>query len=545
MGLALPSFRQGISQLRPKQVLDWRHERRLEALSSFRAFLRHWWFVNRETGNPIRFVEETMWRGQTELATLFEEEPWVFALKAGKLGFTQLETAFDAYRLLTVANSRVHLFSMNLKAAKDLLGYVRYGLTRLPDWFEVHIREDLAEGDNQESIKISVGADLTDIRRVVSYAGGDNVSIDQSCVHAHVDEMARMLHPEATWAAVQSTVAPDVGTCHIVTRGQGESDFIEMLWEQSAPGRASDLVGRASGTVQRSGRLIGYFAPYDYRSGRDDLWRETEAATMTPQQLAWWAPADPTDAFAGDEMQTFVPIAWWDALYEEELKNNPILPGDPTPLVLGLDAAVTGDCFALIAVSRHPDPARWETTIAVRGVNIWRPRDFPGGRIDFDYIERFLRVVCKGGCQGFVDAHGLLQQHPHSALQPEICDACANERFVLPFNITCVCYDPAEMEQMSQRLQRDRVVWMYAFDQGNPRLESDKGLYDLIVWRRLGHGGSPQLREHIDNAKSKVPKDDDKKLRLIKKSPARKIDGAVALAMAAKQCLHLNMPRAA
>lgn len=540
----LPSFSQGIANLRPKVVYDWKYEKRAEALQSFVSFLPYWWFINREDPtHPLRFEARTMWRGQTELSELFDEEPWVFALKAGKLGFTQLETAFDAYRGLKLSNSRVHLFSMNQVSSKSLLGYVRYGLERLPDWFEVRIRADLAGGDTTEQLIVTVGPDVSDKRTWVSYAAGDNVSIDQTCIHAHVDELARMTHPEATWSAVQSTVSPIDGTCHIVTRGQGESDFLENLWDAASPGEAGSLVGRAHGV--RTGKLVGYFAPFDYRGDRNELWRETEAATMTPQQLAWWAPADPTDAFAGDEMQTFVPIAWWDALQDDELQ--PLIPGDRTPLVVSLDAAVTGDSFAMLAVSRHPDPEKWADNVAVRGVNIWRPKDFPGGRIDFDYVERFLRCLCRGGCAGYVDDFGLLQQHPLTPdrrwLQPEICAACREERFVPRFNVVCVTYDPHELEQMAQRLERERVCWMNPFDQGEQRLMADKALYDLIVWRRLAHGGSSVLREHIDNAKSKVPKDDDKKLRLIKKSPARKIDGAVSLSMGAYECLRLNMPR--
>ena len=60
---------------------------------SFVEWLRWWPFKNRETGKILTFA--SMWPGQRDLAEIMMANPWVFALKAGKLGFTEEECAWD------------------------------------------------------------------------------------------------------------------------------------------------------------------------------------------------------------------------------------------------------------------------------------------------------------------------------------------------------------------------------------------------------------------------------------------------------------------
>jgi phage terminase large subunit-like protein len=69
--------------------------------------------------------------------------------------------------------------------------------------------------------------------------------------------------------------------------------------------------------------------------------------------------------------------------------------------------------------------------------------------------------------------------------------------------------------------------------------EWDKTLYDLIRDRRVSHDGNADLRQHIANANAKLEKDQDSKLRIVKKTQSRKIDLAVALSMACWECLRL------
>lgn len=218
----------------------------------------------------------------------------------------------------------------------------------------------------------------------------------------------------------------------------------------------------------------------------------SEAATQTANQFTRlhhnkWVSAE----------SSFVPIEWWDSL------NNP-LPlrlNEKTPLVIGLDAAVSGDCFGMVVVSR--DPLNQKSGVAVRACRIWTPPK--GGEIDFIGPEQAIKEFCE------------------------------------KYNVIECCYDPYQLYDMGTRLTKAGVAWMNPFDQGNKRLEADKGLYDLILQKRIRHDGNLDLREHITNANAKQSREEDTKLRIVKKSKSRHIDLCVSLSMAAWECLRLNI----
>jgi len=201
--------------------------------------------------------------------------------------------------------------------------------------------------------------------------------------------------------------------------------------------------------------------------------------------------------WVGAESQ-YIPLPQWDSC-QEQLPPFPF--GDQTPIVLGVDAASTSDCFGVVAVSRHPDPQRAKTDVAVRAVRRWDPSET--GPIDYDEAEQFIRQVCKH------------------------------------YNVVQIAYDPYQMVDMAQRLQRDSVAWCEPFPQMQDRLKADRMLYDLVINRRLAHDGNEYLREHIANANVKLQKDQDSTMRIVKKSSGRKIDLAVATSMAAYRCLYL------
>jgi len=198
----------------------------------------------------------------------------------------------------------------------------------------------------------------------------------------------------------------------------------------------------------------------------------------------------------------FVPMTAWDACHEDLPPLRTVAEGDKTPIVVGVDAATSGDCFAAVAVSRHPDPARHDTDIAIRALALWRPED-DGGRIDYLKAEEWLRAIC------------------------------AN------YKVIQIAYDPYQLVDMMQRLQRDGVAWCEQFSQAQERLKADRQFYDLIMNRRLAHNGDPRLREHIANANARLQKDEDSKMRIIKRSSERKVDLVVAASMAASRCLYL------
>ena len=255
---------------------------------------------------------------------------------------------------------------------------------------------------------------------------------------------------------------------------------------------------------------------------RGDEYYRSQEKSLTPNAFARLHRNEWTSSVTG-----FVPIDQWDAC-EEELPA--LLPGDRTPLIVGVDAATTGDCFAIVAVSRHP---LRHDEVAVRRVRVWDPKE-QGGKVNYADPETFLRTIAQGACTG-------PGRHPKSKPSTD-CEACVQKDYVPGFNVIQIAYDPYQLVDMMQRLSTDRVAWCEPFLQGADRLMADKQLYDLIMARRLAHKGDPVLRQHVINAGAKVTQEDTK-LRIVKKSEAAKIDATVATSMAVAVCLELILPK--
>lgn len=508
----------------------------------FHEFLPLWHFTNRETGAIVTFGAPGepcrcsrggphygigLWPGQERLAAFMEREPWVFALKAGKLGFTELECAYDGWvAICGQPNARVHLLSKDDKAAKSLLRYVKRGLKMLPDGIRLPTPRD-AGADTTHTFMVQAGPD--DIRIVESLATSAGVAIDTSAQHTHVDELSHT-DGETVWNSVATTV-PEGASIHIVTRGAGDQVYTARLWEEAGAGTS---------------RLKQFFASWDERPDRTHEYRQSMAGTLTPLGLAYFLPETPADALMGDEDSPYITLPLWDSLADAELNDTvtvggeermgrwALMPGDRTPLVLALDAAVTRDSFAIVAVSRHPERRR---DVAIRKIRLYRPQQFPDGRIDFEEVQRFVRFICQGGCWN---------GHPKSwgARYAETCVSCATamrsgEWPVAKFNVVQICYDPYQLEEMSQQLRRDRVAPVVEFDQGRERLEADAQFYGLAMRGGIIHPGYAEMREHIRNAKAKIPKDEDSKMRIVKRSETGHIDLIVAASMASKRSLDL------
>ena len=208
-----------------------------------------------------------------------------------------------------------------------------------------------------------------------------------------------------------------------------------------------------------------------------------------------------------------------------------------TPVIVGLDAAISGDSFAAIAVSRAlpaptdlPEHHRSETdgqrayrrvglpfglslyeapesdteppSVWVRAVKIWRPER---GNIDFSQPYRWLSALAA--------AH----------------------------NIAAVCFDPWQLHDFCTRWRQEHGIFCKPFDQGPRRSQADTDLLQLIRARRFRHDGDPQLREHALNAAIKITPREDTRGRLVKAHPSKKVDGLIATSMAAAECLRLNV----
>ncbi len=228
------------------------------------------------------------------------------------------------------------------------------------------------------------------------------------------------------------------------------------------------------------------------RGDRGKAYYAGERGTQTPSQYTrihenQWVSAE----------SPFIPMAWWDAC----MNPVPLAPGDRTPVVLALDAGVTGDCFGMVAVTRDPD--RPKDAIAVRAVWKWTPPE--GGAIDYNGPREAIKQYC--------------QDH----------------------NVAQVAYDPYQLHDFTMQLQRTDIAWFRSFSQGDERLKADSDLYKLIAERRIRHDGNLELREHVANANAKQSTTEETRLRIVKKAESRKIDLVVCVSMAASECLRLSL----
>ncbi len=209
--------------------------------------------------------------------------------------------------------------------------------------------------------------------------------------------------------------------------------------------------------------------------------------------------------------QTFVPIEWWD-LCKGDVPS--LEPGEQ--IVCALDAAVSGDCFGIVGVSR-----RYEVIKSADGKETRR----------YTIIPRYVRkwVPPLGGKLEYSN-----HDNPSDRNYPE----GEIEWLKNNFSVVQWPYDPYQLHYFCREMMSKEYGWFREFEQGTKRLLSDKGLYDLIRDRRILHDDNSELREHVKNANSKK---EGERLRIVKRSELLKIDLAVCLSMASYECLNLNL----
>lgn len=195
--------------------------------------------------------------------------------------------------------------------------------------------------------------------------------------------------------------------------------------------------------------------------------------------------------------EAFMPTEWW------EYCRQQLPPLDPnTPIVLGVDASVSGDCFAIVGVSRNPDPALRRYPM-LRYYNVWYPEK--GIPLNHRVQDRYIR------------------------------DNCAVQ------NIVEITYDQYQLHKMMTDIALDGIAWCRPFSQAGDREIADKILYDLIRDRQIAHNAGPEFTEHIRGASAKTSATDKNRMRIVKKNTSMKIDLLVAASMAVSECLRLNL----
>ena len=264
---------------------------------------------------------------------------------------------------------------------------------------------------------------------------------------------------------------------------EGESPILEQLYE----------IGVEKGTphpdlpdcyINTDARQFTFWSHVGRMAWHTKEYYDEERAQLTIQEFSrmhqnMWISSK----------QTFVLPAEWEAC-----KNEQILALDPyAPLIVALDASVSGTAFAVVATSASVQPG---IKTAERFTLIIEPGEV-GGRINY---TRDVEPVLK--------------------------------HLWAEYKIMAFVYDPFQLHKLATDLSDSKMGLWLEFPQGQLRVIADTLLRQMIIDREIEHRGAPELTAHIKNAAAKPTGPDGKLVRIIKKTDDKDIDGAVALSMA-------------
>jgi phage terminase large subunit-like protein len=442
----------------------------LTCLSDPAYFIDTYAVIDEPQGSDVATVPFHLWPAQVDVLAQLVAEKLVVILKARQLGISWLCCAYVLWLCLFHPGRVVLLLSKGEVEANELSRRIKVMYARLPDWMRA--KAPLHKSNDSEIA-------WTNESRVQSLAATRNAGRSFTASLVLMDEFAFMQWGEEVYTAVKPTIDAG-GQLIIVSTANGEGDSFHQRWQDAEAG---------------ANHFAPIFLPWQARPGRDDAWRAARAAeAINPTADLQEYPATPIEAFQNTGADRYLPsIALWDSCQGE-------LPAVDAkwPMVLGMDAGVTNDCFALVGVSRHPQ--RKDDAI-VRYVRKWEP--VHGRALDFDAIEK------------------------------EIIDTVLSR-----FNVVEIAFDMYQLAQMSQRL--GTKVWARPFSQQSERMVADASLLQMIMRRAVLHDGHSDLRAHLDAADRKAGEEADK-LRIVKRENSKHVDLAVALSMATRECMRLAL----
>lgn len=414
---------------------------------------------------------------------------WSWPKKSAK---SSIVAAVVDWKCSNYPRSLVRLVANDLKQADSRVGHylresIKFSAKTNPERAVIKIKPSgyLIEYPNGSRVEM-VPIDPT------GEAGGNDDLIVYSELHgwkskAHQDMWAEMTLSPNKFSRSQRWIDTYAGF-------EGESPILENLY-QVGKKQGRELFREGSEIyANEAARLLcvwitRHLLPWQTNEDGRDYYAQ-EAASLHPNQYRrmhenQWVSS----------LEAFVQPEWWDACKADtpEFDAN-------TPVVVGMDAGVSNDCFALVGVSRIGEQTY------VRFARVWKPPQ--GGSIDFSGVDG-----------------------PESAIRDEITKQ---------YNVVQICYDAYQLHDMSTRLRRDGVAWLYEFKQGEPRLEADKQLHDVIRDKRISHSGQADLSDHVKNANAEINKE-DRRLRIVKRAEHLKVDACVALSMANFEARRLNL----
>lgn len=202
--------------------------------------------------------------------------------------------------------------------------------------------------------------------------------------------------------------------------------------------------------------------------------------------------------------ETFLPMEWYDACKRDGTAWN-LIKKERTPMIVAMDASVSGDTFGVWMGCRHPAD---DTAVMRVFSQRWKPKH--GQKLDYQGTE----------------------ENPG----PEL----VVRRLIKEYNVVCITYDPYQLHDMATRLRKEGLGWFFSFDQGQQRLLADSQLKDIIRDRRYWHQGDPDDREHFQNADAKLDTESTK-IRIVKRAEGLPVDLAVAASMGSFMIMRLNL----
>jgi len=242
------------------------------AALDFRAFLRHWRFLDQETGVE-RVLGDSLWSGQETLLEAIDANPWIFVLKARQLGFTTVALAYDAWvARFRDPNARVHAFSSGETAAKELLDAILYGLERLPPAMRLPLRSTTS------TIRLDMGDGGRALIR--SYPSTRAASRGSTANHLHLDEWSAMTDPAKVYAAVAPTAEKGSFTI-LTTEAIGPESPTARYYRQCETG---------------DGKHVALFVSALSRPDREEAWLEVQRRGMRPEDFRREYPSSAAEA---------------------------------------------------------------------------------------------------------------------------------------------------------------------------------------------------------------------------------------------------------
>ena len=252
------------------------------------------------------------------------------------------------------------------------------------------------------------------------------------------------------------------------------------------------------------------------------------AVWVTKHLLPWQTSADGQAYYASEEknltaneylrmhfnrwvtkVDQFVAKEWWEACNRPDQIKIPLL-NSLQEVVIAADAGVSSDNFAVTAVTRTEDLHTGVIYTNNVYFRIWEPPSV-NSSIVFSNVENFDDPDTPEGM---------------------IRKLCRD------WNVVKIVYDQFQLHDMMTRLRQEGIADILKFDQNQRRNVADKFFHDIIRNRSYRHRGDPALTLHVMNANKET---NNEKMRIVKRNPNDKIDGAVAESMAVHEAYRLNL----